>query len=45
MPGGVRPRHHATAATSRTVNKGVEGGHLPSPTDQARVGAPNRPLT
>ena len=32
----------ATVPTDRAVNHGVKGGHLPAPTDQARLGAPDR---
>ncbi len=32
--------HDPAAATDRAVHKGVEGSHLPAPTDQVRIGAP-----
>ena len=36
--------HHTTAATDRAVHHGVEGRHLPAPTDQARLGAPDQAI-
>ena len=36
--------HDTTAATGRAVHHGVEGGHLPAPTDQAHLGAPDQAL-
>ena len=36
--------HHTTAATDRAVHQGVEGRHLPAPTDQARLGAPDQAI-
>ncbi len=36
--------HHTTAATDRAVHKGVECRHLPAPTDQARLGAPDQAI-
>ena len=35
---------HTTAATDRAVHHGVERRHLPAPTDQARLRAPDRPI-
>ena len=36
--------HDTTAATDRAVHHGVEGRHLPAPTDQARLGAPDQAI-
>ena len=36
--------HDATAAIDRAVHHGVKGRHLPTPTDQARLGAPDQPI-
>ena len=36
--------HDTTAATDRAVHDGVEGGHLPAPTDQARLGATDQAI-
>ena len=33
-----------TAAADRAVHQGVEGRHLPAPTDQARPGAPDQAI-
>ena len=49
MPGGPTTFDHTTAATDRAVHHGVDGGHLPAPTDQgaprhARPAPPARPI-
>ena len=36
--------HDTTAATDRAVDHGVERRHLPVPTDQARLGAPDQAM-
>ena len=36
--------HDSTAATDRAVHQGVERGHLPVPSDEVRVGAPNQAI-
>ena len=36
--------HDTTAATDRAVHHGVERRHLPAPTDQARLGAPDQAI-
>ncbi len=36
--------HHTTAATDRAVHHGVEGRHLPAPTDQGRLGTPDEAI-
>ena len=36
--------HHTTAATDGAIHKGVEDGHLPAPTDQARLLARHHPV-
>ena len=36
--------HHTAAATDRVIDEGVERGHLPSPSDQARLGVPDQAL-
>ena len=42
MPGGSDHIHDTAAPTDRAVHDGVEGRHLPAPTDQARLGAPDQ---
>ena len=36
--------HDTTAATDRAVHNGVQRRHLPAPTDQARLGAPDQAI-
>ena len=36
--------HHTTAATDRPLQQGVDSGHLPAPTNQARLGASDQPI-
>ena len=35
---------HSAVAVDGTVQQALDGGHFPSPTDQVRLGAPDRPI-
>ena len=37
--------HHTTAAADRMLHHGLEGGHLPAPTDQSRFSAGSGPVS